>query len=319
MVKISVIIPVYGVEKYMERAARSLFGQTLDDIEFIFVDDCTPDASMSVMNRVLEDYPERKPFVRQIKMPVNSKQAACRSVGMKAASGRYMIQFDPDDYIDRTYLQDLYDKAVEDEAQICTAAISYENKQGCRRNQIRFIGNGVDALMADKADWHLVAMLIDTEFVQRLSFYPFQGINCGEDVNVAMRVYRYAKRVTYVDSEAVYHYNLQNDESITHNPYRENLDKYLRENVRLLDEFFAADGNIGRRIMNLYKYRVKVPLWSIPGARDIDLWYRLWPESNHILAEKFKTSIPLRLVAKLPASFSFVFKLYMRYIDLRTR
>lgn len=44
MPKVSVIIPVYGAEKYIERCARSLFGQTLDDVEYIFVDDCTPTA-----------------------------------------------------------------------------------------------------------------------------------------------------------------------------------------------------------------------------------------------------------------------------------
>ena len=55
MHKISVIIPVYGVEKYIERCARSLFEQTLDDIEFIFVDDCTPDRSMEILSQIIED------------------------------------------------------------------------------------------------------------------------------------------------------------------------------------------------------------------------------------------------------------------------
>lgn len=60
MPNVSVIIPVYNVEQYIERCARSLFGQTLDDIEYIFVNDCTPDKSMEVLARVLEDYPARK-------------------------------------------------------------------------------------------------------------------------------------------------------------------------------------------------------------------------------------------------------------------
>ena len=54
MPKVSVIIPIYGVEKYIERCARSLLEQTLDDIEYIFIDDCTPDNSMIVLQSIIE-------------------------------------------------------------------------------------------------------------------------------------------------------------------------------------------------------------------------------------------------------------------------
>ena len=60
MPKVSVIVPVYGVEIYIERCARSLFEQTLDDIEYLFIDDCTPDRSIEILKQVLEDYPQRK-------------------------------------------------------------------------------------------------------------------------------------------------------------------------------------------------------------------------------------------------------------------
>lgn len=319
MPKVSVIIPVYGVERYMERAARSIFGQTLDDIEYVFVDDCTPDASMSVMRRVLKEYPERRSQVREIRMPVNSKLAAARGAGMKAASGRFMIPFDPDDYLDSDYLQSLYQKAREENAQICTAPISYERADGPVKVQKRFRGKGFDALKSGENDWHVWAMLFDSELIHTHSIYPFDGLNCGEDVNVAMRAYRYAERVTYTESDAAYHYNLLNEGSITHRPYRENFELYLRENVRLLNEFFAPDGADGRRIMDIYKFRVKLPFWSVPEDRDIDLWYRLWPEANHIMSEQPGVSFPLRLLAKVPARLSFLFKLYLRYIDWRTR
>ena len=55
MPKISVIVPVYNVEKYIERCARSLFEQTLEDIEYLFIDDCTQDRSIDILLQVLED------------------------------------------------------------------------------------------------------------------------------------------------------------------------------------------------------------------------------------------------------------------------
>ena len=59
MPKVSVIIPVYGVEPFIERCARSLFEQTLEDMEFIFVDDCSPDRSVEILNKVVSEYPNR--------------------------------------------------------------------------------------------------------------------------------------------------------------------------------------------------------------------------------------------------------------------
>ena len=69
MTKVSVVIPIYMVEKYIERCARSLFEQTLDDIEYLFINDCTPDSSMNILARVIEDYPKRKFQTRILEMP----------------------------------------------------------------------------------------------------------------------------------------------------------------------------------------------------------------------------------------------------------
>lgn len=65
--QVSVLVPVYGVEKYIERCARSIFEQTYHNLDIIFVDDCTPDHSIDVLKRVLKDYPERKEQTRIIK------------------------------------------------------------------------------------------------------------------------------------------------------------------------------------------------------------------------------------------------------------
>ena len=82
MPKVSVIIAVYGAEKYIEKCARSLFEQTLNDIEYIFVDDCTPDKSMDILISVLSDYPNRKNQVKIIHNETNLKQGRTRAVGI---------------------------------------------------------------------------------------------------------------------------------------------------------------------------------------------------------------------------------------------
>ncbi len=59
MPKISVMVLIYGVDMYIERCSRSLFEQTIDDIEYIFIDDSTNDNSISILKDVMKDYPER--------------------------------------------------------------------------------------------------------------------------------------------------------------------------------------------------------------------------------------------------------------------
>ena len=59
MYKVSVVIPIYNVEKYIARCARALCKQTLDAIEYIFVNDCTPDRSMLILQSVIQKYPNR--------------------------------------------------------------------------------------------------------------------------------------------------------------------------------------------------------------------------------------------------------------------
>lgn len=64
MPKVSIIVSVYGVEKYIERCARSMFERTFNGIEYIFVNDCTKDASIEILETIIEDYPNRKDTLR---------------------------------------------------------------------------------------------------------------------------------------------------------------------------------------------------------------------------------------------------------------
>ena len=103
--KVSVIIPVYGVEKYIERCAISLFEQTLDSIEYIFINDCTPDKSIDILKGIIAKYPKRAPHVRILNMLRNSGQAAVRITGLKNTKGNYIAHCDSDDWVDKNFYE----------------------------------------------------------------------------------------------------------------------------------------------------------------------------------------------------------------------
>ena len=116
--KVSIIIPVYGVEKYIERCAISLFEQTLDDIEYIFVNDCTPDRSIEILKDVLNRFPNRVSQVHILNMPYNSGQAAVRKLGIENATGEYIIHCDSDDWVELTAYEKLYKCAITNNSDI---------------------------------------------------------------------------------------------------------------------------------------------------------------------------------------------------------
>ena len=116
MPKISVIVPMYGVEEYIERCARSLFEQTMEDMEFIFVDDCSKDKSVEVLEKVIEEYPNRKNSVKIIHHDVNKGLPQARKTGVYASTGEYIAHCDSDDWMDLNAYQLLYEKAKETDA-----------------------------------------------------------------------------------------------------------------------------------------------------------------------------------------------------------
>ena len=135
MPKVSVIIPIYGVEKYIERCADSLFAQTLSDMEFIFVDDCTPDSSMELLNKKIEKnrlhFAEKHWQVRTVRMPTNSGLPAVRRHGIQLATGDYLIHCDSDDWPEKDMYEALYTKAIEGNYDIvfCDYYRSSENQR----------------------------------------------------------------------------------------------------------------------------------------------------------------------------------------------
>ena len=130
MKTISIIIPVYGVEKYIEKCVRSLFEQTYENLEYIFVNDCTKDSSMEILKTVLSEYPDRISNVTIINNEKNIGQSGSRKKGILAANGHYMIHCDSDDWVDLDYYEKIAKKAEETDADIICCDYRAEFQDG---------------------------------------------------------------------------------------------------------------------------------------------------------------------------------------------
>ncbi len=114
MPKISVIIPIYNAQNYLERCLDSVLNQTLKDIEILCIDDCSTDKSLDILNR----YEQKDNRIKVFKNKTNLGESAARNVGLDNATGEYIAFVDNDDKIDLNFYEKLYDKAIKTNADI---------------------------------------------------------------------------------------------------------------------------------------------------------------------------------------------------------
>ena len=289
MPKISVIIPIYNVEKYIARCARSLFGQTLDDVEYIFIDDCSPDKSVDILNAVLNEDPHRISHTQIIRLPQNVGVATVRKMGIAIATGEYIANCDSDDWVDLDMYKLMYEEAVAHNHDIvrclftrCNETFSkkchiipteiYAQKEKLQSCQL--IGFDYNSL------WDKIIrrqLFIDNDFI-----YP--TFHMLEDAVIVTQALYYSCSVGYIDKVLYYYY--QNPDSICHGFDEQKILHRLnhkKANVDLIIKFLE-DRNIASRYSNeilILKYHAKMellPLIYNPQYRNI--WNSVYPEIN---------------------------------------
>lgn len=232
MPKVSVIIPVYGVEKYIERCARSLFEQTLDDIEYIFVNDCTKDKSMEILNNVIKDYPEREKQIIIHNMPVNSGASEARIWGMKHSTGDYIINCDSDDWVEHSAYKELYEYCIKKNLDFVwfdlfksdkTGEFFVSQKMDCDRISL------IKSYLTSRISGYLWLRMCRRELYLNETIVDPNG-NMTEDLIITMQLTLLSKRPGYYQ-KPLYHY-CYNPNSITKEV---NQDHVLRNHRELME------------------------------------------------------------------------------------
>jgi len=125
MIKVSVIVPVYNVEKYLPKCLDSLAKQTLKDIEVIIVNDGSPDNSQAIIDKYTKKYKNMKSYVKK-----NGGLSDARNYGIKKATGKYIAFLDSDDYVTYDMYEKMYNKAITNnfDMVVCDLNYVYDNK-----------------------------------------------------------------------------------------------------------------------------------------------------------------------------------------------
>lgn len=210
MTKVSILVPVYGVEKFIEECAVSLFEQTWQDIEYIFVDDCSPDGSISLLREVLKRYPERTAQVRIIRHEHNRGSGAARATLLEAATGQFLLFADSDDILSANAVELLCQRQQQTGADIVTGAfvrLYADGHQGdpvlpwagSKENMLRLM------LAQNTIEHHLWARLIRRSLFTDNSIGFKEGINMAEDYSVMTRLLFVAASHAYINNVVTYY------------------------------------------------------------------------------------------------------------------
>ena len=296
MAKVTVIIPVYNAEQYIERCAHSLFAQTLEDIEYIFIDDCSPDKSIERLKTVLREYPHRREQVKVIKNERNLKQAGSRNIGMRNAIGEYMIHCDPDDWVDVNMYQSLVDEALRTNSDVTMCDISLERGYKTEICKMQHIDNSHDYINLSRkvqTNWSLCNKLIKSSIIKNFGIYPFEGINYMEDVGICVRVMYHANRLAFIN-KPFYHYDLSNQGSICHNKDFTSNIQQGQNCIEELEAFFKDKPESFDGFLNTYKLIIKNEYLRL-NPKDYTSWRRTFPDLRLSIFSIERFSISLRM------------------------
>lgn len=287
-ISISVIIPFYNAEKFIYDCAISLFSQSLKNIEFIFINDCSTDNSTEELNRAINNtqYPFAK--TRIISHKQNLGIATSRNEGIAAANGDYIGFVDADDWIDERMFEKLYDTVIENNADIAWCDYYIEHHTTSEKAEMDFSEDNIIEFMRlylTRPVTHLWNMLVNKKLYIQNNIRFLDGYDMCEDYNVATKLYYCSDKSCYLP-EPLYHYR-HNTTSICNTINKKNYISRLKNASELLEYF--KDKSIYKDIKPYLYYRILLyKQFYLYEEKNVTAYMQTYPESNkYILSNTF--------------------------------
>lgn len=244
--KVTILVPIYNVEQHIGQCATSLFAQTYPDIEYVFIDDCTPDASIDVLKGVIARYPERQPYIRIIHNDVNSGIGAVRAKALQEVNGQFFTFVDSDDVLPDDAIATLVTAMEKCDADIIDGA--YCELKGDNNLSQPILPSHASpkrywrmAMCQNKVSNRVWGRLYKRSVIDMLPDMFTPGIDYSEDYCAGARLSALTTRA-WTDT-VVYHYRIDNQQSYTKQISNANTMSYLRSNRKVLS-FYHKRGHL---------------------------------------------------------------------------
>ena len=240
----SIIVPIYGVEKYIRQCADTVLGQTYPNIQFVFVNDGTKDKSMQVLDELIEEkYAHLKDRIVIINKE-NGGLPAARKSGVEVATGDYILHVDSDDWIELDTAERIAEKARETDADlICFKVFKEEKKRTRVRGDRKYTDDQKEVFLRDimthKAYGYTVNKCAKRKLYTENKVH-FARFGMFEDVFLMTQLVDYADSYAHIDAP-FYHYRRTNNESFTR---QKRSVKRLYASMNMLDLYRAFKDDI---------------------------------------------------------------------------
>ena len=213
MKSVSVIVPFYNVENYIEKCLQTLVGQTLDDIEIILVNDGSKDRSKIVVDKFLKQYPEKIVYLEK----ENGGLSDARNYAIPYAKGEYIAFLDSDDYVEKTMYKDMYELAKKEDSDMveCNFYWEYPDK---KKEDVGIVYNGKKEML-EKIRVVAWNKLIRKEVLEKSKVLFPKGLRY-EDVEFTYKLIPYLDKVSFLKKPCV-HY-IQREGSISNDQNERN-------------------------------------------------------------------------------------------------
>lgn len=292
--KISVIIPVYNVERYVEKCLKSILNQTMQEgVEIIIINDHTPDNSMEVIHNIVNEYNVKngseKMTIRIVNHTTNRGLAAVRNTGLSLAQGIYIIHIDSDDWIEPNMLEALYNKAEEENADMvmCDFWCTYKNHEELIQQNFttkkEFLGRVLGGRSI--ALWN---KLIRREIYTFNDIKNEEGYDQGEDYMTMMYLVYFSQKISYIP-QPFYHYLKINPTSICNTPMNDKKRRsYLRQ-IQVASEFIQTYKlDEYKEILAKISLSTKCLLLATTRGKEQKYYSSLYPEASFYLSTYLK-------------------------------
>lgn len=293
--KVSILVPVYNVSSFIERCAISVFEQSYNNIEYIFINDCTADDSIEILNKVITRYPNRSKYVKIINHVSNKGLAAARNTGVENATGEYLLHVDSDDFVEKDAIESLVSLAIKENADLVMSDfyIDWFNRQkiGIQifdSDPIKF----VNLLVSSQATPSVWNKLIRTSLYKDYGVQNIEGINYGEDFYIMPQLVSNANRLSKID-KPLYHYMQTNPNSYTQYFSEKNIISIKKVFINL-EDVFSKHQNSKEILQSIEigKSKKKIEMINfakIETLKSFDLTYFDTQQENKLVLDQYQT------------------------------
>ena len=282
--KVSILIPVYKAEHFFAQCLHSVFNQTYENIEYVFVNDATPDSSMDILQQVVKTYPQRQKQVVIIENERNRGVAYTRNVLLNNASGDFIYYVDSDDFIEPDTIETLITTATVEKSDIVRCNY-FEYYNGVSTPVLRNTEPDEDGLigqcMRGKNKMNAMWLLLIRRQLFATHHLAFvNDINGPEDIMMTIKLFCSTNNVAETP-KPLYHYRLDNSTSITHNElsFRNHFLLAVEQIVAFLKEKGVYEKYYEQTLQLMFTSKQHFLINK--KIRNIDKYINTFPESSH--------------------------------------